>query len=94
MTPEDWARNKKYSEYLQTYGEMLEMTDSDYAPWTIVEATSKWHTRRRVFETITATLENRLGEKAPAHPATAKNRSKDAQLRQVMESLDRSRSDA
>ena len=94
VTPQDWARYKKYSEYLQTYEEMLEMTDSDYAPWTIVEATSKWHTRRRVFETIIATLEKRLGAKAPPSEATATDRSKDAQLRQAMESLDRNRSDA
>lgn len=94
VTPEDWARNKKYSEYLQTYEEMLEMTDSDYAPWTIVEATSKWHTRRRVFETITSTLEKRLGDKAPAREATKTKRSKDAQLRQAMDSLDGSGSDA
>jgi len=94
VTPEDWARHKKYSEYVRTYEEMLEMTDSDYAPWTIVEATSKWHTRRRVFETIIATLEKRLGAKAPNSDSTPTDRSKDAQLRQAMESLDRNRSDA
>ena len=94
VTPEDWARHKKYSEYLQTYEEMLEMTDSEYAPWTIVEATSKWHTRRKVFETIIATLEKRLGTLAPAIEATSVDRSKDEQLRQAMEALDGKRSDA
>ena len=94
VTPADWARHKQYSEYLQAYEEMLEMTDSEYAPWTIVGATSKWHTRHRVFETIIATLEKRLGAKAPATAATARDRSKDAQLRHAMESLEGSGSDA
>jgi AMP-polyphosphate phosphotransferase len=94
VTPEDWARHRKYAEYLHIYEEMLEMTDSDYAPWTIVEATSKWHTRRRVFETIIATLEKRLGANAPSRAAASTDRSKDTQLRQAMESLDGNQSDA
>src|ERR1039458_9495728 len=38
----DWARQKKYDEYLAAIEEMLELTESEFAPWTIVEATSKW----------------------------------------------------
>ena len=66
---------------------MMELTDSEYAPWTIVEATSKWHTRRKVFETILTALEKRLGDKAPVREDSAVDRSKDAQLREAMESL-------
>lgn len=87
VTPEDWARQKKYGQFLEAYEEMLELTDSEYAPWTIVEATSKWHTRRKVFETIIAALERRLGNKAPARSDLASNRSKDEELREAMESL-------
>ena len=66
VTPADWARHKKYQQYLAAYEEMLELTESEYAPWTIVEAKSKWHARRKVFETIIATLEKRLGRQGPA----------------------------
>ncbi len=66
---------------------MLELTESEYAPWTIVEAKSKWHARRKVFETIIATLEKRLGEKAPPTTASSEELSKDAELREAMESL-------
>ena len=45
--------------------EMLELTESEYAPWTIVEATSKWYARKKVFETIIAAMEKRLGANAP-----------------------------
>ena len=65
VTTDDWARHKKYQQYLAAYEEMLELTESEYAPWTIVEATSKSHTRQKVFETIIAALEKRLGDKAP-----------------------------
>ena len=47
---------------------MLELTESEYAPWTIVEATSKWHARKKVFETIIAAMEKRLGANAPPRP--------------------------
>ena len=87
VTPDDWARNKRYEAYLDAYEEMMELTDSEYAPWTIVEATSKWHTRRKVFETIITALEKRLGDKAPVREDSAVDRSKDAQLREAMESL-------
>jgi len=89
VTAEDWIRHKKYPLYLDAYEEMLELTDSEFAPWTIVEAASKWHTRRKVFETIIATLEKRLGDQAPVHESTKNGRSKDAQLREAMESLSR-----
>ena len=65
VTPADWARNKKYDEYLVAIEDMLELTESEYAPWTIVEATSKWHARQKVFETIIAAMEARLGPNAP-----------------------------
>jgi polyphosphate kinase 2 (PPK2 family) len=87
VTPADWERNKKYSQHLTAHEEMLELTDSEFAPWTIVEATSKWHTRRRIFETIIATLQKRLGDKAPLPEASHTDASKDAQLREAMETL-------
>jgi AMP-polyphosphate phosphotransferase len=87
VTAADWARHKKYQQYLAAYEEMLELTESEYAPWTIVEAKSKWHARRKVFETIIATLEKRLGDKAPPSTASSEELSKDAELRAAMESL-------
>ena len=87
VTAADWARHKKYQQYLAAYEEMLELTESEYAPWTIVEAKSKWHTRRKVFETIIAALEERLGDKAPPAAASSVDLSKDAELREAMESL-------
>jgi Polyphosphate kinase 2 (PPK2) len=66
---------------------MLELTESEYAPWTIVEATSKSYTRKKVFETVIAALEKSLGPKAPPPTEAFAEFSKDAELRAAMESL-------
>lgn len=87
VTAADWARNKKYRRYLAATEEMLELTDSEYAPWTIVQATSKWYARKKVFETIITAVEKRLGAKAPRKPVPANAALKDADLREAMESL-------
>ena len=66
---------------------MLELTESEYAPWTIVEATSKWHARRKVIGTLIGAMEKRLGAKAPAPAEAYEESAKDADLREAMESL-------
>jgi polyphosphate kinase 2 (PPK2 family) len=91
VTEEDWARQKKYDEYFAASEEMLERTDTEFAPWTIVEATSKWYARKKVFDTIIAAIEKRLGASAPPRKESDAAASKDADLRAAMESLGGSR---
>jgi polyphosphate kinase 2 (PPK2 family) len=92
VTKDDWARHKKYDEYLAASEEMLELTESEFAPWTIVEATSKSYARKKLFDTIITALEQRLGDKAPprgeVREEDLEDDSKDAELREVMESVD------
>jgi len=71
---------------------MLEATDSEFAPWIIVEATSKWYARKKIFETIIGAMEKRLGPDAPPRSkAPAAADAKDAQLRAAMDSLSKER---
>lgn len=56
VQPADWKRHKKYDEYLVAVEEMLERTESEWGPWTIVEATDRHWTRTTVFETIIRAL--------------------------------------
>jgi polyphosphate kinase 2 (PPK2 family) len=86
VTDTDWNRNKKYDQYLIAIEEMLELTEAEFAPWTIVEATSKWHARKKVFETIIEAMESRLGAHAPPR-IEAMEALQDADLRAAMESL-------
>jgi polyphosphate kinase 2 (PPK2 family) len=83
----DWARHRKYDEYLAAMEEMLELTESEYGPWTIVEATSKWYARKKVFQTIIAAMEERLGADAPPRTEGAEGAMEDEDLRVAMESM-------
>src|SRR5574341_2379674 len=65
VTKEDWARHKKYNNYLKAAEEMLARTESEWGPWTIVEATSRWYARRKIFETVIRALEAKMGSAAP-----------------------------
>jgi polyphosphate kinase 2 (PPK2 family) len=87
VTELDWARYRKYDEYLAAMEEMLELTESEYGPWTIVEATSKWYARKKVFETIIAALEERLGANAPPRSQAGESATEDDELREAMESM-------
>lgn len=87
VTPEDWARHKKYAQYHSATEEMLELTESEFAPWTIVEATSKWQARKKIFDTMIGALEKRLGANAPPRSEVPGLVAKDAELREAMESL-------
>jgi polyphosphate kinase 2 (PPK2 family) len=87
VTKEDWARYKKYDEYAAACEEMFELTESDYAPWTIVEATSRWFARRKVMETLIGAMERRLGAAVPPRPVGFDAAVQDADLRAAMESV-------
>lgn len=60
VQPEDWAHHRKYDQYLVAYEEMFERTDSEWGPWTIVEATDRRWARVKIFETIIFRLEEAL----------------------------------
>lgn len=52
ITDEDWRNREKWDEYKAAVDEMLVRTDTKYAPWTIVEANSKYYARIKVLKTI------------------------------------------
>lgn len=53
LTEEDWRNRHKWSEYEDAVNEMLERTDTSYAPWTVVEAEDKRYARVKVLQTVT-----------------------------------------
>jgi polyphosphate kinase 2 (PPK2 family) len=60
LTEEDWRNREKRSEYESAVTEMLERTDTSFAPWTVVEANDKRHARVKVVETVVESLERGL----------------------------------
>jgi AMP-polyphosphate phosphotransferase len=61
VSDEDLRNHKRYKKWLRIYQEMLEQTDTEWGPWTIVEATDRRHTQVKVYQTIIRALESRLG---------------------------------
>jgi polyphosphate kinase 2 (PPK2 family) len=68
VQPGDWKRHRKYGKYLTAAEEMLERTESEWGPWTIVEATDRYWTRIAVFEAIIRTLEVAAARRKAAKP--------------------------
>ncbi|MCI9184337.1 MAG: polyphosphate:AMP phosphotransferase [Lachnospiraceae bacterium] len=64
VTEKDWEKNRKYDEYLQVNERMLERTDTEFAPWTIIEATDRNYAAMKILKTITGRLERTLEEQA------------------------------
>lgn len=61
VSPEDWEHHRRYDDWLIAYEEALESTDTEWGPWTIIEATDRRHSWVKIFQTITDTLGERLG---------------------------------
>lgn len=60
VTKEDWKNNKRYEKYVPAIEEMIERTDTDYAPWTIVEGHDRKYATVKVFKTFLNQLEQAL----------------------------------
>jgi AMP-polyphosphate phosphotransferase len=63
VSPEDWEHHRRYEDWLAAYEEALESTDTEWGPWTIVEATDRRHTWMKIFETVINTLGDHMGMK-------------------------------
>lgn len=85
VAKEDKWNHKHYEDWLLVYEEMLARTESEWAPWTVVEATDKRHTWAKVYETVIHALEERLS-KIPA-PEEAVVSSNGGQAREADENL-------
>lgn len=60
VQPEDWEHHEKYEQYVIAIEEMLERTDTEWGPWTIVEATHRRWARIKIFETLIGRMEEAL----------------------------------
>jgi len=64
LTDEDLRNREKRKDYEEAVVEMIERTDTSFAPWTVVEAEDKRYGRVKVLETVCARMEaamKRLG---------------------------------
>jgi len=63
VSKEDLRRNEEYDQYLVLCDEMLEQTDFEFAPWTIVEATDREYAAVKIMNVVIHRLRDALVEK-------------------------------
>ena len=95
VTEEDWNRNKDFDRYLKMNEEMLEKTDTDYAPWVIIEAVDKDYAALKIASTVMDRLEYELEHSRPEEERTAQGQ--EAKIRErfkngVLSGIDLSKS--
>jgi len=57
LTEEDWRNRDRWNAYIEALEEMFEKTDTDCAPWTIIEGNYKWWARIKALKTVVNTIE-------------------------------------
>lgn len=60
ITDEDWRNREKWPQYAAAVEDMIALTSTPIAPWTVVEANDKRFARVKVIETLVARLEAEL----------------------------------
>ncbi|MGI6007822.1 MAG: phosphate--AMP phosphotransferase [Ruminococcus sp.] len=56
----DLKRNEKYDEYKQINDEMLEKTDTKFAPWTVIESTDREFATVKIYMAVIKALSDRI----------------------------------
>ncbi len=62
VSRDDLKRHKNFEKYEKLHEEMLTRTDTDYAPWNIVEAVDRRFATAKVFAIVVRILEEKLKE--------------------------------
>jgi polyphosphate kinase 2 (PPK2 family) len=75
VTPGTWDFHNNYDSYLPIIEEFIEKTDTDYAPWYIVEATDRKYTILRVYSILVKTLEKRVASETDERAKKGKQKS-------------------
>lgn len=60
VTKDDWKNYKQYEKYFIATEEMLAKTDTEYAPWTIVEAHDRRFATIKIYKTIIDAIERKI----------------------------------
>ena len=60
VTKDDWKHHKQYQNYTDAIEEMLAKTDTEFAPWTIVEAHDRRFAEVKVFKTVIDAFERKI----------------------------------
>ncbi len=62
VTTDDLKAHKQYDKYLAAVEDMLAETDTDHAPWTVVESTDRRFAAMKIFSAVIQAMENKIAE--------------------------------
>ena len=68
----DWKQNKNYDRYKSVIDKMIELTDAEYAPWSIIEADNWRFATVKVYETVIDVFQKRLQQAKQAQAKVKK----------------------
>ncbi len=60
ITDEDWRNREKWDQYETAINEMLQKTNTDFAPWIILESNDKKYARIKALESVIERIKERL----------------------------------
>ncbi|MBS2967671.1 UDP-galactose-lipid carrier transferase [Metabacillus sp. KIGAM252] len=63
ITDEDWRNREKWEDYVPAVEEMLKRTNTDEAPWHVVEGEDKKFARVKTLQLVTQAMEMKAAEK-------------------------------
>lgn len=70
VTKDDWKHHRQYEEYVKVYDEMLENTDTAWAPWCVVEAEDGRYAAAKILTRAAEGLKAQI-EKVQSHTVAA-----------------------
>ena len=96
VAKEDWRRNRRYDRWVEAAEDMLALTDTPAAPWTVVAATDARWTRVEVFGTLVERMQAALDRRQQAPAAVSRTQmaevaTRDARHRRAEADLARAR---
>ena len=85
VTAEDWEHYRRYDDWLVAYEEAFEHTETEWGPWTIVEATDRRFTWVKIYQTLINCLADQLEIKFPPLPSAEQPEEQPAEVDHSLE---------
>lgn len=64
ITEEDWRNRNRWDEYEDAVNEMLRLTNTDFAPWYIIESNDKRYARIKTLRLLVGAIEKEMGKQS------------------------------
>ncbi len=88
VTDYDWNQNRDHKQYVKTLETIFQKTDSEYAPWTIVEATDWRFATCKILSTVENAMKERLSGKVLSTPPSTVLPEEVSMITSVLDNLD------